>query len=822
MQVEREAAAPSSSEATSNTTRIAHTLTACCRCRARKTRCDPGLPRCGPCERTNSHCEYFDQAKATKIPRNYVVHLQHKVRELEKLLEHLDKDDGDPEPEEIVRHGARVQLQDHDDSKYLGPSSGIAITRLVMQLAKQFTDSQSITDIVDQNKAVDIKKRAEEDLDKPTSMVYPLISDVAATELPARDLTNLLMDLFNCKVMAMYPFFHEPTLAQDVEDVYNGSTDAFQNFAIRLVIAVSLQRMDTQYAGLADSYYLAALKYLDDAVKPMNVKTIQCFMLIGTYSLLTPTRTAVYYVVGLAVRLAQALGLCEEKSLCAPVNGKIPNALEIDMRRRVFWSIINMDYALAHSLGRSSCFATLQEHVDVQWYETVDDQFITTEGVRPGAPGSLKKWISIHFHKMRLHQLEIRRKLYQRKRETPKDDSDPWFHEMEKKITTWRDASPETDVGTGLNKAWFIGRYNTMIAMLFRPTPQIPRPNLVAAQRCYAAVISNIYMHRAQIQTRSVDMTWIFTQAIFMTINTVLWTLSYYEIRKDHPREEVKEHLDVALHCIKQAVERWPGVASAIELYENLIRACMKIYDKDGDIPIAAGSPAESGPGRSRSQTTSPVFAPLVPHVSVKQESSPPPPQPQPASVEEPPPCGFVLHPSYSRQGSALSTMQAPITPANLAPLSAYTSPESASNGRRPTDNRSSTHSYGNISNFSYDSDQFNPAQYDNPLPTYNNEFNWNPNFNLSQGTSPLTVPALSPFDQPTGTADMEMMNNTMSPNYSDYLYPPSYDIDRSGTGLNQEQHSELMHNLEIDGMRDIQQMITAQNGVFYPQGRGF
>jgi hypothetical protein len=396
------------------------------------------------------------------------------VRELEKRLEELDKDDFDPEPEEIVRHGARVQLQDHDDSKYLGPSSGIAITRLVMQLAKQFTDSQSITDIVDQNKAEDIKKRFEEEEDKPTSKVYPLISDVAAVDLPARDLTNLLVDLFNCKgksvellpnaagirtdhmypVMAMYPFFHEPTLAQDVEDVYNGSTDAFQNFAIRLVIAVSLQRMDTQYAGLADSYYLAALKYLEDAVKPMNVKTIQCFMLIGAYSLLTPTRTAVYYVIGLAVRLAQALGLCEEKSLVAPVNGKPPNALEIDMRRRVFWSVINMDYGLAHSLGRSSCFATLQEHIDVKWYETVDDQFITTEGVRPGAPGSLKKWISIHFHKMRLHQLEIRRKLYQKKRDTPKDDSDPWFHEMERKITEWRDASPETDVGTGLNKAW--------------------------------------------------------------------------------------------------------------------------------------------------------------------------------------------------------------------------------------------------------------------------------------------------------------------------------------------------------------------------------
>lgn len=337
-----------------------------------------------------------------------------------------------------------------------------------MQLAKQFTDSSSITDIVDQDKAQQIKQHFEEEEDKPTSKVYPLISSIAAEDLPPRPLTDLLVELFMaksmqtsplwretpltelCKVMAMYPIFHEPTFLQDVNDVYNGSTDAYQNFVIRMVVAISLQRMDAQYAGLADSYYLAALRYLEEAIRPMNVKTIQCFILIGGYSLLTPTRTAVYYVIGLAVRLAQALGLSEEKSL---TQGD-PNPLEVDMRRRVFWSVVNMDYGLAHSLGRSSCFATLQEHIDVKWYELVDDQYISKDGIRAGAPGSLKKWISIHFNKMRLHQLEIRRKLYQKQRPTPKDDEDPWFVQMEEKINAWRDASPETDVGTGLDKAW--------------------------------------------------------------------------------------------------------------------------------------------------------------------------------------------------------------------------------------------------------------------------------------------------------------------------------------------------------------------------------
>jgi hypothetical protein len=144
-------------------------------------------------------CEYFDQSKGTKVPRNYVVHLQHRVRELEKQLEELEKDDLDPEPEDVVRHGARVHIAEQDESKFLGPSSGIAITRLVMQLAKQFTDSQSITDIVDQNQADHIKKRFVDEGDKPTSKVYPLISDVAAEGLPPRNLTNLLVDLSMAK-----------------------------------------------------------------------------------------------------------------------------------------------------------------------------------------------------------------------------------------------------------------------------------------------------------------------------------------------------------------------------------------------------------------------------------------------------------------------------------------------------------------------------------------------------------------------------------------------------------------------------------------------
>lgn len=171
----------------------------------RKTRCDPGLPRCGPCERTNSHCEYYDPAKGTKIPRNYVVHLQHKVRDLERELAELEKDDQEPDAEDMMRGAAAVRIQESDESKFLGPSSGIAITRLVMQLAKQFTDSKTISDIVPEAKQRFIKETFAQEEGKPTSKIYPLISDVAAESLPNRELTDLLVQLFNVKGIALTP-----------------------------------------------------------------------------------------------------------------------------------------------------------------------------------------------------------------------------------------------------------------------------------------------------------------------------------------------------------------------------------------------------------------------------------------------------------------------------------------------------------------------------------------------------------------------------------------------------------------------------------------
>lgn len=252
----------------------------------------------------------------------------------------------------------------------------------------------------------------------------------------------------------MLPTLHEQSFRQDVEDVFNRSEDACQNFQLRMVIAISMQKMSPEYAGLADSYYLAALPFLEPSLKRMDLAALQCLVLIAQYSMLTPTRTAAFWVVGMAVKLCQDLGLTEESTITRSQNGTRFDPLELDMRRRLFWIVTSMEFGLSHSLGRTSYFCVNHDHINVRFFELVEDRYITRNGILPEGKPIPAKCIAVHFFKMRLLQAEIRQTLYLNKRETPVDDEDPWFSQMLAKLDNWVASCPKNDAGSGLNEKW--------------------------------------------------------------------------------------------------------------------------------------------------------------------------------------------------------------------------------------------------------------------------------------------------------------------------------------------------------------------------------
>lgn len=509
--------------------------------------------------------------------RSHVLDLQEKIRILEKKLSKMKEHEiSRPNTEDMVRPGGFVRLNSEDETaRFLGPSSGIAMTRLVMEEAKKYTDSRTIRELVP-----DIRNRRHtpsKSTDRQKKS-YPRISALPARILPSLTVTEELVEVFNQKAQYLTPTLHEPSLKKDILDVYDGSTDSYQNFVTRMVLAISLQKLNSEYAGLSDSYYVAAIEFLEEVIRPKDLKTLQCLVLVAQYSLLTPTQTAIYYVIGIATRICQQLGLTEEKTITQDLSLGLVDPLQLDLKRRLAWIVLSMEFGLAHSMGRPNSFAPGQYDIGIKFFEPKDDKYITAEGILPG-PVSEKKLVAIHFLRMRLLQAEIRRKLYQMKRPEPKSENHPWYAEIQQKMKNWVEASPHSP---SWSRTWFFGRYQTMIMMLFRPSPQVPQPMTQSAIMCFDAAATNIQSINTQMKTAMVDITWVFVLTIFQALNTILWTISYPKIRELHPKNELETYVEIALDTISRCQDRWPGTGAAAQLYLKLAQACLRSYDIEG------------------------------------------------------------------------------------------------------------------------------------------------------------------------------------------------------------------------------------------------
>lgn len=138
------------------------------------------------------------------MPRTYIVNLQEQVKLLEKELADLDTDSKEEsDPEALVRDATVVRLASTDERKYLGPSSGTGLTRIIMQLAKRVVGVSSIDEIVSSDQARMVQETRELEESKPTSKdvdyLYPLTSQTPNPELPSQELAMTLIRLYNIK-----------------------------------------------------------------------------------------------------------------------------------------------------------------------------------------------------------------------------------------------------------------------------------------------------------------------------------------------------------------------------------------------------------------------------------------------------------------------------------------------------------------------------------------------------------------------------------------------------------------------------------------------
>lgn len=147
-----------------------------------------------------------------------------------------------------------------------------------------------------------------------------------------------------------------------------------------------------------------------------------------------------------------------------------------------------------------------------------------------------------------------------------------------KSIVGWIQAELTSSILSLTVESRFRTKYNTFLVFLYRPSPQIAEPTARAAELCFCACADNIVTQKVQMTNPSFDKTWVFLQSIYMAVNTMLWSTSYSTVRAQHPKEEVIRHINTAIDIITSCAQRWPGAASAADLYGKLAGAVLQSY----------------------------------------------------------------------------------------------------------------------------------------------------------------------------------------------------------------------------------------------------
>lgn len=238
-----------------------------------------------------------------------------------------------------------ISIGANSDQKYIGPSSGYFLARLLLAKSPQ---------------------RNRNDISEPrldTTGGQFLINElVDATKgslpLPKRALVNRLSELYFDTINPQWPILHQPSFsaALDRLTLQCGTNTALLQedphvcFQVYMVLAISATvlsyRSKRQFSG--ESYCLSALQYLNQLNLQGSIPGLQCMLLLLVFTLHNPhMRLSIWHLNYQCIAAAIDLGL--QRNVTARTSISL---LEQEMRTRLFWVVYTFDRTISNIMGR--------------------------------------------------------------------------------------------------------------------------------------------------------------------------------------------------------------------------------------------------------------------------------------------------------------------------------------------------------------------------------------------------------------------------------------------------------------------------------------
>lgn len=253
-----------------------------------------------------------------------------------------------------------------------------------------------------------------------------------------------------------------------------------------------------------------------------GLEELQAVLLLAGFALLRPVAPGLWYIIGVAVRLAVDLGLHYEDGKDVDIGlDEVPEELKgedtdlarmqkersarergrrewvRDFRRRLWWCTYSLDRLVSTCVGRP--FGITDQVITTEFPSLLDDKYITPAGFLEAPQGEPSyKRVSYHYFRLRLLQSEIlqvlQHQMAQQARAGGANQRNPYMHttlpstflskfdsfrswriDIDRRLWEWKSSSPtKKETGVGFSLEFLDLNYWQCVIMLYRQSLSVP------------------------------------------------------------------------------------------------------------------------------------------------------------------------------------------------------------------------------------------------------------------------------------------------------------------------------------------------------------
>ena len=335
---------------------------ACDQCRDKKIKCDGEKPICSPCHRRfgpGTHCEWgARKTRSVGASTLEIVRLRARIDELERM----NRRQVQSEPDEQSSPASPQSASD------MNPDSGANAMMGLMEGDEHGEEStvgdSSAASFMNRVKAVLDQKLTPEPAQQAQSTSSAAVTNLHRFRrfktpdyiLPSRQQSDKLVEVYWRLVDPLYPFIEKEDFMGKYRSLWTGNPTMDDEICFICLLNAMLAvgcLLDSTIApgdrvGSGQVYFKRAQAYVDlNFLQLQSVHTVQCLLLLAQYLQSTREPQQCWMFAGLAIRIAQSLGLDLPSTSVRTATGN-PD----DFLRRLWHGCILMDRTLSMTFGR--------------------------------------------------------------------------------------------------------------------------------------------------------------------------------------------------------------------------------------------------------------------------------------------------------------------------------------------------------------------------------------------------------------------------------------------------------------------------------------